>query len=365
MNFEKTLYKRDSKGATREWRIEVDGDKYRVVSGQHNGKKTTSKWTVCEGKNIGKSNETTPEEQALSEAQSKAKKKSERGYTEDLNAIDDVKVYKPMLAQNFEKQEKYIMDKDLALQVKLDGIRCLWTDEGPKTRTGKDILSLTEDLKKEALRLQDLLGKDIKFVDGELYNHDINFEDIVSAVRKEYVSELSDQIKYCVYDFNGEGTFKEKFEKLSRCFKFGQFSHLVLVDTSFVSDDKQAAISSYEKEALADNYEGIMVRNANSDYAEKRTKDLLKYKRFIDEEFDIVDIHEGVGNRSGMVGSFELRTKDGKPFNANPTGTNEWKEEVLKNKESIIGKQATIRYFELTAEGIPRFGVVHSIRDYE
>ena len=39
--------------------------------------------------------------------------------------------------------------------------------------------------------------------------------------------------------------------------------------------------------------------------------------------------------------------------------------EVLDNKEDYIGKQATIRYFQLTPDGIPRFPFAVGFRDYE
>ena len=35
------------------------------------------------------------------------------------------------------------------------------------------------------------------------------------------------------------------------------------------------------------------------------------------------------------------------------------------NKEKYIGKQATIKYFELTPDGIPRFPYAIAFRDYE
>ena len=70
-----TLYKRTTTGATQSWEIEVDSNKFRTISGQLDGKKITNNWTVCDGKNIGKANATTGEEQALKEAEAKHQKK--------------------------------------------------------------------------------------------------------------------------------------------------------------------------------------------------------------------------------------------------------------------------------------------------
>ena len=54
-----TLYKRTTTGATQSWEIEIEEDKFRTISGQLEGKKITNNWTTCEGKNVGKKNETS------------------------------------------------------------------------------------------------------------------------------------------------------------------------------------------------------------------------------------------------------------------------------------------------------------------
>ena len=75
-----TIYKRTSAGKIQQWTIEVKDNKFRTVSGQIDGKKTTSSWTECFGKNIGKANETTPRLQAMFEAEAKHTKQLEKHY---------------------------------------------------------------------------------------------------------------------------------------------------------------------------------------------------------------------------------------------------------------------------------------------
>ena len=91
----------------------------------------------------------------------------------------------------------------------------------------------------------------------------------------------------------------------------------------------------------------------------------MKRKDFIDSEFKILDIVEGEGNRTGMAGYMNFQTDDNKPFKSNVKGNFEYLADVLKNKNKLIGKLATIKYFSLTPDGIPRFPYVTSIRDYE
>ncbi len=62
------LFKRTVNGKTLEWEIEVENNCFRTISGYTDGIKTTSEWTCCEAKNVGKKNATTAEQQALAEA---------------------------------------------------------------------------------------------------------------------------------------------------------------------------------------------------------------------------------------------------------------------------------------------------------
>ena len=96
-------------------------------------------------------------------------------------------------------------------------------------------------------------------------------------------------------------------------------------------------------------------------HPDKRSKTLLKHKSFMDEEYTILDICEGEGNRTGTAGYMVFETADGKPFKSNVKGTWEETAEILKSKKKLIGKQATIKYFNLTPDGIPRFPFVTNI----
>ena len=93
-----TIYKKTKTGATQEWTIEVEGNKYRSHSGQVGGQITTNEWTVCFGKNVGRANSTTDAEQAMAEAVAKRTKKLESGYFEDVNNINEQQYFEPMLA---------------------------------------------------------------------------------------------------------------------------------------------------------------------------------------------------------------------------------------------------------------------------
>lgn len=120
----KTLYKKSSTGKVQIWKICVDGNKICIEHGQRGGKIQNTIEEVKKGKNIGKENETTPEQQAELKAESKYKKQLDKGYVESLDNVDEI-VYLPMLAHTFDKRKNDIK-YPCCVQRKFDG--CLKYD---------------------------------------------------------------------------------------------------------------------------------------------------------------------------------------------------------------------------------------------
>ena len=95
-----------------------------------------------------------------------------------------------------------------------------------------------------------------------------------------------------------------------------------------------------------------------------RSADLQKYKEFKDDEYKIVGFKEGDGIEKGCV-IWVCETKDHKTFSVRPRGTHEQRAEAFKSASKAVGKKLTVRFQELTEDGIPRFPVGLAIRDYE
>ena len=77
-----TLYSKDSKGELRVWSIYTEGAEVVVKHGKLGGKVQEKRYTA-EAKNQGKANETTPEQQAILEAEAKYVKQLKSGYFAD------------------------------------------------------------------------------------------------------------------------------------------------------------------------------------------------------------------------------------------------------------------------------------------
>jgi DNA ligase-1 len=99
-------------------------------------------------------------------------------------------------------------------------------------------------------------------------------------------------------------------------------------------------------------------------YKGNKNNNLIKYKKFIDDEGEIIAITSGKDREEGLA-IFTILSKTGKTFECRPSGLFEQRAYYYQNPVEFIGKEYTYRYFELTDAGVPRFPVGISFRDYE
>jgi DNA ligase-1 len=352
-----TLFKRDTKGKVRVltieygWNDENDAAT-RSIAGIQDGKLVTSGWNTCQPKNVGKVNATTSRSQSIAEAQASWDKKSEKEYFTEVSKIDSYDKFKPMLAADYTKRPQ----ESGWSQPKLDGIRCIANSSGLWTRAGKEITScphIWESVKPFLEANPNIV------LDGELYNHQLkeDFNKITSLVRKlkstpEDIAESASLVQYHVYDCFVQDNDMLFINRIKLA--YGAKSDVVkIVQTDFANN--QAELDSLYSYYMEEGYEGQMVRN-NALYQNKRSNDLLKRKEFITEEFRVVTMLEGQGNWAGHVKHFGLLLPSGETCGAGVRG----KQEVLKELWEVgdTPTWATLRYFGLTPDGVPRFPVV-------
>jgi DNA ligase-1 len=356
-----TLYKRATNGKVVEHTIEVENNCFRTISGYTDGVKTTSEWTCCSGKNIGKKNETTPNEQAMAEAQAMWTKRVELGNFENINNIDNEVYFSPMLAHKWEDRKDKVT-YPLFSQPKLDGIRCIVRADGMWSRNGKKIVSAPHIF--ESLKPLFESNPDLIF-DGELYADKFanDFNAICSLVKKTKptaadLAESAKSIEYHIYDLPScDDVFTKRLSALVEL-EFNLPEYCKVVETNDIRNAQE--IDEWYGDYVSRGYEGQMLR-VDEKYENKRSKSLLKHKSFIDEEYTILDIEEGIGNKTGMVGSFVFESKSGKRFNSSPKFNWEECTAMWNDRANLIGKSATVKYFNLTPDGVPRFPYVIKI----
>lgn len=360
-----TLYKLTSTGAIQSWSIGVEESTMIVVHGQVGGKLQRGEDVIREGKNIGRSNETTPAEQALAEATSKWDGKIKKGYVEDMGraSVGEKDIsggYDCQLAHKF-ADHGHKIKYPAAIQPKLNGHRCLAiVDNGVATlwsRTRKPILSMPHIIKE----LQDVYPKGHHEPDGELYNHIYKdaFEHLASLIRQEGPMPGHQGVEYHIYDENSSYGFGQRIASLEEDFQAyqkakGNLKHLVLVETKLVADE--ADMMSEFEHFLKLGYEGGMARNVTGAYQGKRSYNLQKIKEFQDADYKIVGIKEGRGSYAGC-GIFICDAGNGNTFDVKMRGPKEQLKEFYTNWYLWKGKELVVKYQYISVYGIPIFPV--------
>lgn len=365
------LYGMTKSGRIKEWEIYAaensDGTAYfSIVYGQEGGKKTTTGKEISIGKNLGKSNETTPYQQACLEAKSRWSDQIDSGYTVSPVLIkqgEDKDRFLPMLAHRYD-QHGHKIKWPAACQKKYDGHRCLAKKTNGNvliwSRKGK-LISVPKEIIKE---LNDIMAEGQSF-DGELYKHDWrtesgepDFQRMTSAIKK-YGPDTK-HLEYHIYDVPmTDVSFKDRFLDL----KLFNTERIKKVETVIVNSEDEA-MNFYQECITGENpYEGAIVRNLHGYYQyDYRSYDLLKIKPLYDAEFVIIGGEEASGNDIGTV-VFKCQTEDGQEFSVRPIGSREIRKKYWDELDSLLGRKLTVEYNGLTSGGIPRFPRGIRIRD--
>jgi len=360
------LYKRDTKGKLRIWEVEygetdIAGSELhsnagtRTVSGLVDGQKVTSGWNMSLPKNVGKVNETTSLTQAKAEAYAMWDKKAEKEYFKDVKEVDTYDKFKPMLAHDYTKTKVPVTQG--WVQPKLDGIRCVVNKDGMWTRSGKAINSCPHIWES----LQGFMEQNPHYIlDGELYNHELkaDFNKIISLVRKTKstpadIEEAKSLVEYHVYDMFDKSAPDMNFINRVKQAYWAKNEFVKIVTTDYC--DTQEELDELYSEYMLNGYEGQMVRQDGT-YENKRSKNLLKRKEFITEEYEVVSVEVGQGNWDGYAKRFVLKLPNGNQFGSGVRGNQAQLKELWEAE--VKPTWATLRYFEMTPDGVPRFPVV-------
>lgn len=374
-----TLYKKTSTGAIQSWAIKVESDHHFTISGQIEGKKTISTPTYCLGKNMGKKNATSNEEQALKEAHAKWEGKKKKGYVESVERATAGEVnpdfvaggWPPMLAEKF-RDHSHKIKYPCGGQPKLDGHR--------STRRQGHFYSKTQKLITSLPHLSDMLremGLENCPFDGELYNHDYkdDFEKLSSMIRKKdpIPPSAQDIVQYHVYDLVSGLTYPNRYMELQAIFKnvinnspYSKFFQLVPLDTIHSKEEAMTRELHWRGEL---GFEGYMLRNMDVPYLHKRNINLQKIKVFQDAEFKVLAVEDGIGKMKGKAAKFicEITDERGtRTFKCTPKGTVEYKQQLFEDHSLWKGKMLTVEFLNYTNKNhVPRHGIGLRFRDMD
>lgn len=200
-----------------------------------------------------------------------------------------------------------------------------------------------------------------------MYNHDLrdDFNELISIARQMKPSEAdlaksAANIQYHIYDLITYLSFYNRSTYLESILQKTDNRIIVPVKTTTIMNEEELD-EEYQNLLLA-GYEGQMIR-LDSDYEQKRSKNLLKRKEFVDEEFEVLEILEGQGNWAGYAKSVQCKTKDGVVFNAGIKGNQEFTRGLLKIRPQP--KTVTVRYQNMTPDGSLRFPIAVAFYENE
>ena len=266
------------------------------------------------------------------------------------------------LATKYEEKFCDFENEEWLASRKLDGVRCIIRKEGDKvtaySRQGNEFTTIQKVLDDVKLMPGDFV------LDGEICLMDENgnedFQGIMKQIkRKDHTIENP---RYVIFDYLSLKEFDSKLGSLTLASRIqelkeeipydGYYDTLSILDQEFVKDVEH--LNDMIAEADKAGYEGIMLRK-NVGYEGKRSKNLLKCKKFFDAEYKVLDvdfdthriIRDGKEVVMPMLAQAWIEHKGYKV--AVGSGWNQ--EQRIKyeaNPELLIGKTITVQYFEET-----------------
>lgn len=299
------LYKLTNTGEMNSWQI---------------GSNCTGKIIIKEEDNIDEIEVENGKE--IYEARKAYRKKYKEGYRPA--GSENVKLIKGMKGHEYKTRSIKKEQWPVYTQPKINGIRMLCNEinKDIKMRSwlNNEYKNLTH-LKTEIEEFFQYLPKN-STLDGELYNHQLKFNDIVSAVKtvnREH--KYLKYIKYYIFDIDYESnteriSFEKRYELLVNAYTRyvedreidgkNKYPETIFIVQCSIAIDENSVISQHD-EHVKNGYEGIMIKKISNGYPEgskfyneslyKQSKcnNILKYKNFRDDEGKILLITK-VGN---------------------------------------------------------------------
>jgi len=265
-----------------------------------------------------------------------------------------IPLFECMLAHDGAKHPKKITGECM-VEYKYDGVRVIAiVQNGSATlhsRNGK-ILSNFPHIE-EALSKPEFEGL---VFDGEVMSED--FQSLMKQVHRKEGAQTEDAY-LAVFDmltlaeFKAGGTTKTAEVRRGRLLELDHANLLPdsirIVDAysvNFDTEEGRAEFDKLNKTALAEGYEGLMIKPIDQGYKCKRSHAWLKVKPFIEVTLSVVDVEEGTGKNAGMLGALVVEGEDdGKFFKLNVGSglTDDMRKDVWAVKDSVIGQLVEIR----------------------
>ena len=380
------LISRDSKNKIRivdiscKWNDTIHGFALLRKTGMWNGKMTAQ--PVVEIK-MGKVKRTVSE-QATLEFNSHIKKYLDKGYknikdfgitsieNQDLDKLlgktkeDQNGAPKPMLAKSYNDINQDYFNKDFYASNKIDGVRCLMHWNGKEvitaSRGGGDYDVAATYIRNCPHLVNYLKSNPEIWLDGELYVTSKPLSFISGAVRLKDLDEKHKDLQYFVYDLAiPNKKFSERLTMLNEFAETVKESDKIVI-VEHIKVKGYTEMMKLHNERVALGWEGLVIRDPEQDYKYAgRDKRMIKFKAFVDDEYKILDLVEGLRDEDMC---FLMETKEGYQFKAKPVGDRALKQWYRDHFGEIKGQMGTVKHFGMTTteQPVPNLPVFKSCR---
>lgn len=262
---------------------------------------------------------------------------------------------------------------------KLDGIRVLGMNGKAMTRSLKEVPNRF---------IQSVFASGIyDGLDGEIIVGPANAPDVYRVTNSAVMSRDGEpDFTYHVFD-------RWDMQYFPFSLRLGELAtrvHPRVVHVPQVKVHDLAGLHDAEEGWLSEGYEGLMGRSIDGIYkygrATMKEGILWKCKRFTDHEYEVIGFEERMHNtnvpttnelgytersshQAGMVpmgtlGALVLK-HDAGPFRCGTGFTDEQRAQIWANRESLMGRMAKIKHFEIGVKDLPRFPVFLGFRAEE
>lgn len=236
------------------------------------------------------------------------------------------------------------------VQRKYNGHRCMITrDQGSiiaYSIKGKLITTIEHIL----VPLAETLPEGV-VLDGELYVHGKSLQAISSLIKRKQAD--SSLLRFHAYDVMNPTGYGLRLQVLRSIVDPVADVQIAVVPTYEITDLSEAY--RFTELFRAEGYEGAMLRLDNRPYEGglKRSTQILKFKKWLDDDYEVVDCKPGKNN----VAIYVLKLPNGKTFDCLAPGSVPEKQAQMSEWPANKGRMLTVRYAELTEEGRPFHGV--------
>ncbi len=278
--------------------------------------------------------------------------------------INRIPTFEVQLAHDGANHEKKITGKKL-LEPKLDGVRVLTVINAENktvtqfTRNGKVLENFTHIT--EALEKHIDLFERSYVLDGEMVSS--SFQALMKQVhRKENVQAqdarlmLFDILPLSEFQSGRSIMGQRRRTNMLRSMKpvFDKVGSIDIIDQIEVDLDTyvgELEFKEFNRTAVDNGYEGIMIKDLDAKYECKRSHSWLKQKPFIEVSLEVVNVEEGTGRNVGRLGALVCSGSDNNKqitVNVGSGFSDDQRSDFWNTRDSLSGQIVEIRADAIT-----------------